>query len=71
VFAFHDDVEIGPVMLAKIARQTGLSSRGPLACAAPLVAFAEGERADLTKAQRNQLREVLGRLAAEYRERLD
>ncbi|MBC8048547.1 MAG: type II toxin-antitoxin system HicA family toxin [Chitinophagales bacterium] len=24
VFAFHDDVEIGPVMLAKIANRTGL-----------------------------------------------
>ena len=24
VFAFHDDVEIGPVMLARIAKQTGL-----------------------------------------------
>jgi predicted RNA binding protein YcfA (HicA-like mRNA interferase family) len=23
-FAFHDDVEIGPVMLAKIAKATGL-----------------------------------------------
>jgi predicted RNA binding protein YcfA (HicA-like mRNA interferase family) len=24
VFAFHDSVEIGPVMLARIARRTGL-----------------------------------------------
>jgi predicted RNA binding protein YcfA (HicA-like mRNA interferase family) len=24
VFAFHDDVEIGPVALARIARRTGL-----------------------------------------------
>jgi predicted RNA binding protein YcfA (HicA-like mRNA interferase family) len=24
VFAFHDDAEIGPKMLARIARQTGL-----------------------------------------------
>jgi predicted RNA binding protein YcfA (HicA-like mRNA interferase family) len=24
VFAFHDDVEIGPKMLARIAKQTGL-----------------------------------------------
>jgi predicted RNA binding protein YcfA (HicA-like mRNA interferase family) len=24
VFAFHDDEEIGPVMLARIARRTGL-----------------------------------------------
>jgi predicted RNA binding protein YcfA (HicA-like mRNA interferase family) len=24
VFAFHDDEEIGPVMLAKIAKRTGL-----------------------------------------------
>jgi predicted RNA binding protein YcfA (HicA-like mRNA interferase family) len=24
VWAFHDDVEIGPVMLARIARMTGL-----------------------------------------------
>jgi len=31
--------------------------------------FAKGERADLTKAQRNELRDLLGRLAAEYRER--
>jgi len=23
-FAFHDDVEIGPIMLAKIAKDTGL-----------------------------------------------
>jgi predicted RNA binding protein YcfA (HicA-like mRNA interferase family) len=26
VFAFHDDVEIGPRMLARIARRTGLQS---------------------------------------------
>lgn len=25
VFAFHDSVEIGPVMLAKIAKKTGLA----------------------------------------------
>ena len=25
VFAFHDDEEIGPVMLAKIAKRTGLT----------------------------------------------
>ncbi|MEO6808083.1 MAG: type II toxin-antitoxin system HicA family toxin [Isosphaeraceae bacterium] len=25
VFAFHDDQEIGPRMLAKVAKQTGLS----------------------------------------------
>lgn len=25
VWAFHDDVEIGPVMLARIARDTGLT----------------------------------------------
>lgn len=25
VFAFHDDVEIGPKMLAKIAKKTGLA----------------------------------------------
>jgi predicted RNA binding protein YcfA (HicA-like mRNA interferase family) len=25
VFAFHDDIEIGPVMLAKIAKRTGLT----------------------------------------------
>jgi predicted RNA binding protein YcfA (HicA-like mRNA interferase family) len=25
VFAFHDDAEIGPVMLARIAKRTGLS----------------------------------------------
>jgi predicted RNA binding protein YcfA (HicA-like mRNA interferase family) len=25
VFAFHDDVEIGPKMLAKIAKKTGLT----------------------------------------------
>mgnify|MGYP006272227351 CR=1 FL=1 len=25
VFAFHEDEEIGPVMLAKIAKRTGLS----------------------------------------------
>lgn len=25
VFAFHDDVEIGPRMLARIARRTGLT----------------------------------------------
>ena len=24
VFAFHDDVELGPVMLARIAKRTGL-----------------------------------------------
>jgi predicted RNA binding protein YcfA (HicA-like mRNA interferase family) len=24
VFAFHDDVEIGPVMLSRIAKRTGL-----------------------------------------------
>ena len=24
-FAFHDDVELGPVMLAKIAKETGLT----------------------------------------------
>jgi len=26
VFAFHDDEEIGPVMLARIAKRTGLRS---------------------------------------------
>jgi predicted RNA binding protein YcfA (HicA-like mRNA interferase family) len=26
VFAFHDDVEIGPKMLARIAKKTGLTS---------------------------------------------
>jgi predicted RNA binding protein YcfA (HicA-like mRNA interferase family) len=26
VWAFHDDVEIGPVMLARIAKSTGLTS---------------------------------------------
>ena len=25
VFAFHDDAEIGPVMLARIAKRTGLT----------------------------------------------
>jgi predicted RNA binding protein YcfA (HicA-like mRNA interferase family) len=25
LFAFHDDIEIGPRMLARIARQTGLN----------------------------------------------
>jgi predicted RNA binding protein YcfA (HicA-like mRNA interferase family) len=25
IFAFHDDVEIGPKMLAKIAKNTGLT----------------------------------------------
>lgn len=25
VFAFHDDVEIGPVMLARISKHTGLT----------------------------------------------
>ena len=25
VFAFHDDEEVGPVMLAKIAKRTGLT----------------------------------------------
>ena len=25
VFAFHDDVEVGPVMLAKVAKKTGLT----------------------------------------------
>ena len=27
VWAFHDDVEIGPVMLSRIAKQTGLTPR--------------------------------------------
>ena len=27
VFAFHDGTEIGPVMLARIARHTGLSKK--------------------------------------------
>ena len=27
VFAFHDDVEIGPVALAKIAKHTGLQPK--------------------------------------------
>ena len=27
VFAFHDDVEIGPKMLAKIAKKTGLTPK--------------------------------------------
>ena len=27
VFAFHDDAEIGPRMLARIARRSGLQSR--------------------------------------------
>ncbi|MES1207251.1 MAG: type II toxin-antitoxin system HicA family toxin [Pseudomonadota bacterium] len=26
VFAFHDDVEIGPVMLKRVARDTGLKA---------------------------------------------
>jgi predicted RNA binding protein YcfA (HicA-like mRNA interferase family) len=26
VFAFHDDVEIGPAMMARIAKRTGLTS---------------------------------------------
>ena len=26
VFAFHDDVELGPVMLSRIAKRTGLKS---------------------------------------------
>ncbi len=34
-----------------------------------LTVFAKGAQASLTKAERNELREVLGRLAAEYRER--
>jgi predicted RNA binding protein YcfA (HicA-like mRNA interferase family) len=29
VFAFHDDDEIGPVMLARIAKNTGLTPRDP------------------------------------------
>ena len=33
--------------------------------------FAKGERANLTKAERNDLREVLGSLAAEYRKGVD
>ena len=35
-----------------------------------LAVFGKGERADLTKAERSELREVLGRLAGEYRERV-
>lgn len=31
--------------------------------------FAKGERSNLTQAERNELRQVLGGLAAEYRER--
>jgi predicted RNA binding protein YcfA (HicA-like mRNA interferase family) len=27
VFAFHDDVEIGPKMLARIAKKTGLTPK--------------------------------------------
>src|SRR5579884_1057791 len=34
-----------------------------------LTVFAKGERVNLTKAERNELRQVLARLAAEYRER--
>jgi len=34
-----------------------------------LTVFAKGERANLTKAERNQLRQVLATLVAAYRER--
>ena len=34
-----------------------------------LTVFAKGERSNLTQAERNELRQVLGGLAAEYRER--
>ncbi|MBI3827685.1 MAG: type II toxin-antitoxin system HicA family toxin [Candidatus Rokubacteria bacterium] len=30
VFAFHDDEEIGPRMLSRIAKRTGLRARGPV-----------------------------------------
>ena len=36
-----------------------------------LAIFAKGERANLTKAERNELREVLASLAAEYRKESD
>ena len=36
-----------------------------------LFVFAKGERANLTKAERNELRNVLSRLAADYREKAD
>ena len=36
-----------------------------------LTVFTKGERANLTKAERNELREVLANLAAEYRKGVD
>ena len=36
-----------------------------------MAVFAKGERADLTKAERNDLREVLASLATEYRKGAD
>jgi hypothetical protein len=36
-----------------------------------MTVFAKGERANLTKAERNELREVLASLAAEYRKGVD
>ena len=40
---------------------------GPLAPAFLLTVFGKGERANLTKAERNELRAMLAHLAAEYR----
>jgi hypothetical protein len=36
-----------------------------------MAVFAKGERANLTKAERNELREVLASLAVEYRKEVD
>ena len=36
-----------------------------------MAVFAKGERANLTKAERNELREVLASLAVEYRKGAD
>jgi hypothetical protein len=36
-----------------------------------MAVFAKGERANLTKTERNELREVLADLAAEYRKGVD
>ena len=55
-------------------RQTGRDAGNHLLCRPefagfPMTVFAKGERANLTKAERNQLRQVLATLVAAYRER--
>jgi hypothetical protein len=58
----------------QMERQAGWSAghhyyAGPSLPVFLLTVFAKGERTNLTKAERNELRQVLATLAAAYRER--